>query len=89
MNRITKTLQVTGMSCNSCVRHVEETLGELRGVEGTGVDLDREMVRVAYRPNATSIATIEEALLRAGYEVVGEVEPPKERTRRTCCGCCG
>lgn len=88
MSQVTRTLHVTGMGCNSCVNHVKQALGELRGIEKAGVDLDREQVTVAYRSDMTSISDIAAIVRRAGYEVVGQVEPLNEKPRTACCGCC-
>lgn len=85
MSKVTKTLHVTGMSCNSCVNHVEKAIGKLGGIEQVTTDLDGEEVTVAYQQDATSLADIEAAVRDAGYEV----EPSKETSGSSCCGCCG
>lgn len=89
MNRATNTLHVEGMSCQNCVNHVETALRAVDGVEKASVDLAHKQVVVGYSPRVTSLNTIAEAVRRAGYEVVGVVEPPKEEARTSCCGCCG
>lgn len=89
MSQTTKTLHIEGMSCQSCVSHVENALRAVDGVEQASVDLAQKQVTVGYAPHVTSLSSIEEAVRRAGYEVVGEVEPSKEKARTSCCGCCG
>lgn len=89
MSQTTKTLHIEGMSCQSCVSHVEKALRAVDGVDRASVDLPQKQVTVGYSPHVTSLTTIEEAVRRAGYEVVGIVEPSKKETRASCCGCCG
>lgn len=89
MSQATKTLHIEGMSCQSCVSHVEKALRAVDGMERASVDLPQKQVTIDYSPHVTSLTTLEEAVRRAGYEVVGVVEPSKERTGSTCCGCCG
>lgn len=40
-------LQVEGMSCGSCVKHVTQALQPLTGVRGVEVDLSSGLVRVS------------------------------------------
>lgn len=60
-------LDVQGMTCSSCVRHVEGALRELEGVGGVEVDLRGGKVRVRHDGQAT-IGQMIEALSEAGYE---------------------
>jgi Cu+-exporting ATPase len=61
------TLRVRGMTCASCVRHVERAMAEVPGVEAPSVDLmtTRATARIAggARPDA-----VVEAIREAGYE---------------------
>lgn len=61
------TLQVTGMSCLSCVAHVEGALGDLEGVERADADLRRGTVRIGYAPGRVSTADMVQALGVLGY----------------------
>ncbi|GIK83220.1 MAG: hypothetical protein BroJett024_43250 [Alphaproteobacteria bacterium] len=60
-------LEVSGMSCDSCVAHVEEALQAVDGVQRTSVDLDSGLAIV----EGASIDTnqLVEAVSRAGYGV--------------------
>ncbi|ABM39793.1 heavy-metal-associated domain-containing protein [Polaromonas naphthalenivorans] len=59
-------LQVEGMSCGSCVKHVTQALQSLPGVGGVEVDLASGRVRVSgeLAPGGDSLMT---ALTAAGY----------------------
>lgn len=66
-------LDVTGMTCQNCVNHVSQDLGELSGVTGVDVALD---AGGASTVTVTSEADLDDAALReavdeAGYAVVG------------------
>lgn len=61
-------LDVTGMSCPSCVRHINQALGALAGVSGVDVRLDDGTVRVQHDPEASPVERLIGALGGAGYE---------------------
>jgi copper chaperone len=61
-------LDVTGMSCPSCVRHINDALGELAGVSGVDVRLDDGTVLVRHDPEASPVERLIGALGGAGYE---------------------
>lgn len=60
------TLDVEGMTCHSCVRHVQGALRELDGVRSVEVQLREGKVLVEHE-GAETVALIE-ALRDAGYE---------------------
>lgn len=57
-------LNVQGMSCGSCVKHVSEALAAIAGVEGVAVDLAAGRVRVTGEPLSAALLA---ALDAAGY----------------------
>jgi len=63
------TLRVRGMTCASCVTHVERVLQELPGVEDVAVELGRGTVRVRYVSGAVALRDMLGAVQEAGYEV--------------------
>lgn len=67
---MTKTIFVEGMTCNNCVRHVEEALREINGVKSAKVDLKgkKALVELAHD---VSDEDIKNAIVDAGYEVTG------------------
>jgi copper ion binding protein len=61
-------LQVTGMSCDNCVRHVGAALRELAGVRAVDVQLASGRVSVEHEPARPSVEAMIEAVQEAGYE---------------------
>lgn len=61
-------LDVTGMSCPSCIRHVNDALGNLPGVAKVEVRLADGKVVVRHEPDKASIDNLVAALREAGYE---------------------
>lgn len=61
-------LNVRGMTCNNCVRHVSEALRELSGVEKVEVDLAEARAVVQHDPTAAPLARLLEAVADAGYD---------------------
>jgi len=64
------TLPVHGMSCASCVAHVEKALAAVPGVASVAVNLATESATVA--GSALDAATLRRAVDEAGYEVPAE-----------------
>jgi copper chaperone len=81
-------LNVQGMSCGSCVKHIKEALTPLAGVEAVEVDLPTGRVRVAGTPDLAMLLTTLDA---AGYPAqVAAVaaalgEQAGSAQRRGCC----
>ncbi len=72
------TLQLSGLSCASCVGRIEGALEKTAGVLDASVNLATEQAMVEYRPEATDVAALAEAVRAAGYTVVSA--PPAEST---------
>ncbi len=66
----TQTLTVTGMTCEHCVRSVQEEVGAIQGVQRVEVDLSTGAVAV-HSDRPVEDAEIEAAVREAGYEVSG------------------
>jgi len=64
-----KVLKIKGMSCASCARAVENSVGKLNGVVSAAVNLVSEKLDVKFDENVTDIADIIEAVKKAGYDV--------------------
>ncbi|MGD6968634.1 copper chaperone CopZ [Rossellomorea vietnamensis] len=63
------TLNVSGMSCGHCVKAVEGSVGELKGVQSVGVNLDSGKVDVTYNSEEVTVETIKETIDDQGYDV--------------------
>ncbi|MRR29962.1 hypothetical protein EG834_06520, partial [bacterium] len=61
-------LQVTGMTCSSCVAHVEGALKELPGVTDAVVNLGLGKVHVQFIPGVVTIPQMKRAVRDVGYE---------------------
>ena len=64
------TLNVKGMSCQMCVKHVTKALQGVGGVTEVVVSLDANNAKVKYDSAVAGIAQFKAAVAEAGYEVV-------------------
>ncbi|HET8702185.1 MAG TPA: heavy metal translocating P-type ATPase [Nitrococcus sp.] len=64
--------QIKGMTCASCVRRVERTLGKQDGVKSIAVNLATEQVRVQLDTGQKAVSPVLEAVAAAGYPPVIE-----------------
>ncbi len=74
------TLQVSGMTCASCVRRVEKALQAIPGVQAASVNLATEKASVQALPNVP-VAALTAALSKAGYpasEIAAAAPPAPE-----------
>ena len=67
------TLGIGGMTCASCVGHVEHALRGVEGVLSSGVNLATERATVEYVPGVAGISEMRHAVEDAGYSVVAVV----------------
>ena len=70
----TFSLAVGGMTCASCVAHVERSLSGLPGVLNAAVNLATEKATVSYVPSLVGIPDLVRAVVDAGYEVVHDLQ---------------
>ncbi len=63
---------VLGMTCASCVGHVERALKKIEGVTNANVNLATERAAVDLTPNGIGVADLVVAVRDAGYEVPTE-----------------
>lgn len=61
-------LNVDGMSCQSCVRHVEGALRKIEGVGAVEVKLQEGKVRVEHDPSKAPLERMIAAVEDAGYD---------------------
>jgi Cu+-exporting ATPase len=60
------------MTCANCVRHVEEAVRSVPGVQAVRVDLRGGTVRITHTPD-TDLAAIAVAIDEAGYQASAPV----------------
>ncbi len=80
-------LQVTGMTCASCVRRVEKALEAVPGVRGASVNLATETASVRADPPVAA-ETLAAAVRHAGYDVA-TAETTLQVEGMTCASCAG
>ena len=59
---------VAGMTCSSCVGHIEHAVRTVEGVRRVRVDFRRETATVSREPALVSNAALAAAVAEAGYE---------------------
>ena len=74
-------LNVGGMTCASCVSHVESALGDVEGVVSAEVNLATERATVEYIPGVASLGDLRRAVQDAGYTVRGVAEDGREEEK--------
>ncbi|MDO8670706.1 MAG: copper ion binding protein, partial [Dehalococcoidia bacterium] len=79
-------LTVEGMTCASCVSHVEKALSGLRGVNGAVVNLATSKASVEYNPDQASLTDMKKAVDGIGYELVLNIGN-LQVTGMTCASC--
>ena len=62
------TLDVRGMTCASCVEHVESALRELDGVTASVVNLGLGTAKVTFVPGLVLVSAMKRAVREVGYE---------------------
>jgi len=60
-------LKVEGMTCPSCIRHVEAALHEIEGIGKVKVELKEGKVVVEHDPASATTEQMISALAEAGY----------------------
>jgi Cu+-exporting ATPase len=65
----TVTLDIEGMTCASCVAHVEKALNKVPGVVEANVNLATEKATVSFVQGAVTMADLKTAVSEAGYAV--------------------
>ncbi len=63
-------LPIGGMTCASCVAHVEGALRDVPGVVDVNVNLATEKASVSYVPGVVSLADLKSAVSKTGYQVL-------------------
>jgi len=72
------TLGINGMTCAACVKHVENALMGVPGVNSAQVNLATEQATVQYLKGIIALEDFREAVKDAGYSVEGIVDETSE-----------
>lgn len=78
------TLNVEGMSCRACVNKVEESVGQLNGVESVKVQIPEGKVDVTFNDSTINLAGIKGAIQNTGYEIKEDID----KEDGSACSCC-
>ncbi len=61
------TLAITGMTCNGCVKHVDQALRTIPGVTAVEVHLAENRAKVVHDPEQSPVSALIAAVETAGY----------------------
>lgn len=65
-----QSLKINGMTCAACATRIEKVTGRLPGVAQASVNFAADKLLIAFDEQAVSLARIQEAISKAGYEAV-------------------
>ena len=68
----TKIIRVGGMTCAACVGRVEGALQAVPGVQSAVANIGNNTATVTYDESMTDEATLADAIVGAGYQVISE-----------------
>jgi len=77
----TCTLDIGGMTCASCVRHVEKALSRIDGVRSAEVNLATEAATVSFDPQTAGLSELTAAVAAAGYTATPRHAGPRAAPR--------
>ncbi|MEA2781022.1 MAG: P-type Cu+ transporter [Rhodospirillaceae bacterium] len=81
-------VEISGMTCASCVRRVEKAIAAVPGVTEVSVNLASEKARVAFADPVPDTGAVVEAITKAGYEP-HQAEFDLRVEGMTCASCVG
>lgn len=78
-------IPIQGMTCSSCVMHIEKSVGAVEGVQTIQVNIATEKADIVYDSSKTRISEIKQAITKAGYtplDIEVERSSDEEKERR-------
>lgn len=69
-------VSIKGMTCNSCVKNIEGTVGEKPGIISIKVNLEKEEGTVEYDPSVVSAEAVTEMIDDMGFEATLQTASP-------------
>lgn len=67
----TATIKIKGMTCMGCVNSIKNILRNVPGITQLEVTLDPAQATIQYNPAHTNLNQLKEAIIDAGFEVIG------------------
>jgi len=74
---IKKTLKVSGMTCVSCERKIQESLKKINGITEVNANFSNSKVDIVYDSSTVEMDVVEKVLFDIGYEVKGKITEEK------------
>jgi copper chaperone len=65
-----KVFKVEGMSCMHCVKSIEESVSQVKGVSGVKVSLNEKSVSIDYDSTIASEKDLLNSIESLGYEII-------------------
>lgn len=65
----TVNLNVGGMTCTGCERHIESRLLNFKGIKQANTSFKNTTVEVSYDPEKTDLASIKQVIRESGYQI--------------------
>ncbi len=81
-------LKISGMHCGSCAASIERMLKKMDGVNEALVNYATESADVKYESNVVELQTINLAIEKLGFHVVGKSENIEVIKEKVLCICC-
>ncbi len=81
----TEILQVTGMTCDSCITKVTEALKTIPGVGDVNVSLSTGAVTIQFDERQASPEQLKRVIQQAGYGLEGAETTQKNSGKGCCC----
>jgi Cu+-exporting ATPase len=75
-------LDIEGMTCASCVSHVEKGIKKIPGIDMANVNLATEKATVSYDPESVSPEDIVKSVFDSGYGATVSSEEKKDEAER-------
>lgn len=69
-----ETLKINGMTCASCAKAVEKSVGKIKGVKSANVNFATEKLNVEFDDSSVSMDDIKKAVKDAGYSAEEDIE---------------
>ena len=79
----TEKFDVNGMTCSSCVAHVEKSVSKLNGIKLVQVNLLTNRMTVSYDENALDSEKIKTSVKNAGYDAQSKTEKDKNSSKNS------
>ncbi len=86
--KVTTRLYIPDMECNNCKAKAEKSLSYIKGVKDLKIDLEQRMVTITYDDAKTTIAKIQEQLLKDTKFASKEVKQGCGKCGGQCTGAC-